>query len=427
MKRKSIVVFIFIAILCAPQFAAAQSFSVTAGDVYREEGIASWYGPEFDGRPTASGEIFNSTLFTAAHPTLPFGTFLIVTNKNNNRQVTVKVNDRGPFVASRIIDLSKAAAEHIDMVHSGTVPVIISTLSTTYLQPPPLEILAVSPPAAPIHVPDSQPPTMVLPPEPSAPPRQASPSHFSYPPITLNVFPPAQPQPQAQPQVQPQPLPPPPPPQMLPPPPPPLTPQPQPIAQPPAPPALPPPYTEYLPPPPYVEMPQQQPAPPPQYLPPPPYVEMPQQQPAPPPQYLPPPPYVELPQPQTPPPYSPPAHAEAPMPPALPPSAPPQMPAPADFLPPSPPSASASGIRLIPDINPVPGTVYRLQVGSYRAPRNAVDAFDKLKRAGLNPAYEQHGDFYRVVLAGIQGTEIPSVKDKLERAGFREAVIRVDH
>jgi rare lipoprotein A len=107
------------------------------GNVYREEGNASWYGEEFSGRPTASGEIFNPTLFTAAHPTLPFGTFLFVTNKNNNRQVTVKVNDRGPFVASRIIDLSKAAAEHLDMLDSGIAPVIIEILASSYSQQPP--------------------------------------------------------------------------------------------------------------------------------------------------------------------------------------------------------------------------------------------------------------------------------------------------
>jgi cell division protein FtsN len=75
----------------------------------------------------------------------------------------------------------------------------------------------------------------------------------------------------------------------------------------------------------------------------------------------------------------------------------------------------------------LPGTTYRLQVGSYKAPRNAVDAFEKLKNAGLYPAYEQNGEFYRVVLAGIPGTEVMSVVDKLGRAGFREAIIRVEH
>jgi cell division protein FtsN len=70
--------------------------------------------------------------------------------------------------------------------------------------------------------------------------------------------------------------------------------------------------------------------------------------------------------------------------------------------------------------------VYKLQIGSYKIPRNAVEAFDKLKAAGLNPAYEQNNDFYRVVLAGIRGTEVQSVAQTLERAGFREALIRED-
>jgi len=132
MSRNSLFVFAFYiaAALCMPQHTSAQS-----GSVFRQEGMASWYGPEFDGRPTASGEIFNSTLFTAAHPSLPFGTFLTVTNKQNNRQVTVKVNDRGPFVAGRIIDLSRAAAEHLDMIAVGTALVVVETMPTSYLQP----------------------------------------------------------------------------------------------------------------------------------------------------------------------------------------------------------------------------------------------------------------------------------------------------
>ncbi|MCL2130712.1 MAG: septal ring lytic transglycosylase RlpA family protein, partial [Treponema sp.] len=105
---------------------AAFSFAQTAGTgVFRQEGIASWYGSEFDGKPTASGEIFNSGLYTAAHPTLPFGTVLMVTNKQNNHRVAVRVNDRGPFVAARIIDLSRAAGEVLDMLITGTAPVLV--------------------------------------------------------------------------------------------------------------------------------------------------------------------------------------------------------------------------------------------------------------------------------------------------------------
>jgi rare lipoprotein A (peptidoglycan hydrolase) len=80
---------------------------------------ASWYGPGFDGRYTASGEIFNQSFFTAAHKSLPFGSLLIVTNPKNDKQVIVKVNDRGPFVQGRDIDLSKAAAAELGVLKKG--------------------------------------------------------------------------------------------------------------------------------------------------------------------------------------------------------------------------------------------------------------------------------------------------------------------
>ncbi len=82
---------------------------------YVEEGIASWYGPGFHGRKTASGEYFNTYDFTAAHRTLPFGTYLKVTNLENGRSTIVKINDRGPYVFGRIIDLSFAAKEELGM------------------------------------------------------------------------------------------------------------------------------------------------------------------------------------------------------------------------------------------------------------------------------------------------------------------------
>ncbi|HKR63396.1 MAG TPA: septal ring lytic transglycosylase RlpA family protein [Thermoanaerobaculia bacterium] len=82
-------------------------------------GIASWYGEEFAGRTTANGEIFDPTLLTAAHRTLPFGTILEVTNPKTGRSVWVRVNDRGPYIANRIIDLSYAAAQKIGLVEAG--------------------------------------------------------------------------------------------------------------------------------------------------------------------------------------------------------------------------------------------------------------------------------------------------------------------
>ena len=84
-----------------------------------EVGIASWYGGEFQGRPTASGEIFETNDMTAAHRTLPFGTHVMVTNLQNDRSVVVRINDRGPFVQGRIIDLSYAAARVLGIVGPG--------------------------------------------------------------------------------------------------------------------------------------------------------------------------------------------------------------------------------------------------------------------------------------------------------------------
>lgn len=84
-----------------------------------QEGLVSWYGDRFHGRTTASGELFDSAAMTMAHPTLPFGTKVRVTNLRNGRSVEVRVNDRGPFVGSRIADLSQAAASALGMMRRG--------------------------------------------------------------------------------------------------------------------------------------------------------------------------------------------------------------------------------------------------------------------------------------------------------------------
>jgi len=91
-------------------------------------GKASYYGDEFHGRKTASGEIFNKWDYTCAHKTLPFGSKVKVTNLKNNKSVIVKINDRGPFVKGRIIDLSYAAAKKIGMIRYGVVKVKIEKL-----------------------------------------------------------------------------------------------------------------------------------------------------------------------------------------------------------------------------------------------------------------------------------------------------------
>ncbi|MBC7083811.1 MAG: septal ring lytic transglycosylase RlpA family protein [Firmicutes bacterium] len=92
-------------------------------------GRASWYGGRWHGRPTATGEIYDQNSLTAAHRTLPFGTLVRVTNLSNGKQVTVRINNRGPYVAGRDIDLSRAAAEAIDLIGPGVAPVAIEVLS----------------------------------------------------------------------------------------------------------------------------------------------------------------------------------------------------------------------------------------------------------------------------------------------------------
>ncbi|MCK5734836.1 MAG: septal ring lytic transglycosylase RlpA family protein [Spirochaetaceae bacterium] len=98
---------------------------------WEQSGIASWYGGIFQGRTTANGETYDTNGYTAAHKTLPFGTILEVTNLDNKLSVQVRVNDRGPFVDNRIIDLTYAAAKDIDMVRDGTARVHIAALEGT--------------------------------------------------------------------------------------------------------------------------------------------------------------------------------------------------------------------------------------------------------------------------------------------------------
>ena len=93
-----------------------------------QEGTVSWYGGQFHKRPTASGELFNTNALTMAHPTLPFGTKVKVTNLSNGRSVVVRVNDRGPFIGHRIADLSKAAAETLGMMRRGVAHARIEIL-----------------------------------------------------------------------------------------------------------------------------------------------------------------------------------------------------------------------------------------------------------------------------------------------------------
>jgi rare lipoprotein A len=261
MKRISLLFSLALA-AAVVQNAGAQTRQIPGGETFRQEGIASWYGPEFDGRPTASGETFNSTLFTAAHPSLPFGTVLTVTNRHNNKKVSVRVNDRGPFVAARIIDVSKAAAEQLDMIATGTAPVTVESAGEISAAP------AKTP--APAAVPG-----VVDLPAAAAVPAAAGP-----------------------------------------------------------------------------------------------------------------------------------AGMEA------------AAPSPAESRPAA--AVMKSSVPLVQD------KAYRLQVGAYKVAGNAVAAFEKLKNAGLNPAYERSGEYFRVVLSGIRGEEMLSTAEKIGAAGFREALVRVE-
>lgn len=99
---------------------------VSVGSEY--DGIASWYGPNFHGKKTSNGETYNMHEKTAAHKTFPMNTIVKVTSKDTGKSTVVRVNDRGPFVGNRIIDLSKAAASEIGMIGTGTAPVNLEVL-----------------------------------------------------------------------------------------------------------------------------------------------------------------------------------------------------------------------------------------------------------------------------------------------------------
>lgn len=121
-------------------------FVLDSAENYVERGVASWYGPGFHGRETAMGEPYDMYAMTAAHKTLPLPSYVRVTNLRNGRSVVVRVNDRGPFVSNRIIDLSYAAAAKLDMVREGTTLVEVRALTPG--QPDRLTRASMSPPPA---------------------------------------------------------------------------------------------------------------------------------------------------------------------------------------------------------------------------------------------------------------------------------------
>jgi rare lipoprotein A len=109
-------------------------FACLSLSAYEEDGIASWYGGKFHGRLTANGETFNTHELTAAHKYLPFDSIVTVTNKRNGKTVQVRINDRGPFIEGRTIDLSYAAAVKLDMIKTGTAPVHLAVENMDVLE-----------------------------------------------------------------------------------------------------------------------------------------------------------------------------------------------------------------------------------------------------------------------------------------------------
>ncbi|MGQ9818665.1 MAG: septal ring lytic transglycosylase RlpA family protein [Candidatus Kapaibacteriales bacterium] len=104
------------------------SQEAVTSDSFFEEGLASYYSDAFIGKTTASGEIYSPNEFTAAHKFLPFGTIIRVRNLSNGKEVIVRINDRGPLIKGRVIDLSRSAAETIDLISSGVAKVQIEVI-----------------------------------------------------------------------------------------------------------------------------------------------------------------------------------------------------------------------------------------------------------------------------------------------------------
>ncbi len=163
---------------------AGRTYRPQRDDNYDETGIASWYGPNFHGRPTANGEVFDQHTMTAAHTTLPIPSIAEVTNLENGRSVIVRINDRGPFVDNRLIDLSRAAATELDYIGAGLAHVRVRYLGPAHENGEPPERVyqanAAPTPATrpqPTQVAAAQPATIE--PTPAWPPASASGGQFS--------------------------------------------------------------------------------------------------------------------------------------------------------------------------------------------------------------------------------------------------------
>jgi rare lipoprotein A len=109
-------------------------YILASSEGYNEKGIASWYGKPFHGRKTASGEVYNMYSITAAHKTLPLNTWVEVKNLKTKKTIIVRINDRGPFIDGRIIDLSQAAAKELGIYRAGVAPVSVVALPRERIQ-----------------------------------------------------------------------------------------------------------------------------------------------------------------------------------------------------------------------------------------------------------------------------------------------------
>lgn len=132
-NKKAYYIYCFIFVLFVLSPACAPYFSQHKPVHYSATGMASWYGPGFIGRKTASGERYRPSAMTAAHKDLPFGTSVKVTSLDTGKSVVVRINDRGPYVGERLIDLSYGAAKKIGLVRTGTAEVAVVAL---HVEPP---------------------------------------------------------------------------------------------------------------------------------------------------------------------------------------------------------------------------------------------------------------------------------------------------
>lgn len=129
MKRKFLTLALIFTAMCVSN-AQQDSKQETTKNNHELVGKASYYGSEYKStRHTANGERFNKDAYTAAHKTLPFGTIVKVKNMNNDKTVTVRINDRGPFIKGRVIDVTTIAAKELGMIQSGVVPVEVEIIS----------------------------------------------------------------------------------------------------------------------------------------------------------------------------------------------------------------------------------------------------------------------------------------------------------